>query len=1325
MKFLILYIIAALPLIGVRAYHHNNTMVIEQVPNLEDIPNNEIRRLYQDSDGFIWIATTGGLYQFDGYNLNEYRANIYNPGMLTSNNIMCMFESSDNKLYVGTNFGLNIYDKRTGKFSVIKDAVFKNNNIIDIIEVNPHELWLGTQKGIFVLNTHQNKFKKIFDRDVKSFLIDSQKNIWVGTWNKGLYRYDQNNHDWIKYPKFNKKNSVHFIFEDSRHRIWLGSFGCGITLLHNQYDMDHLSWTNFTANDKDNRITDNHIYAIAENESMGTLLFGTRKGLSILNVDDDSMQWYNIFAGSSLPFNEVDAIINDKQDNIWLGTLGGGIYYIKTKNSDFHTNLLEDVQHTLHSNTIKSICIDSSNRIWTGIGTNGLSFIENGKTNMLPSIMNEKSESFTRIHSIVESATDNIIILGTQSGLYYYQKGTEYERKYPYKYYHTGRNEMPIVQIVPSGHNGFWMTGTNHVSHITHDLKKRHDLNIEKDEYSTVVQTSPNTVWIGTQSNGIIRITYSHHDFAIQNISRYNTDNGKAPTQNIIHLYLDSKKRIWAATDGAGLCQYNKATDRFESVNTMTDFPTDVVTSITQDAEGTLWLGSNIGLIRFYPQQDMSKSTFRLYNKSNGLPDNQFLPRAVTQSENGEIYFGTHHGYVHFFPKEIHTRQKKNDVFITDFKINSRSVEAEETPGYAKQLTVPGNKSNFTIEFSPMTFTAPEKVRYAYQLEGYDKEWQFTGTDKRFAHYTNLSAGEYLFRLKCTDEYGIWNDTIKKVKVVIEPPFYRTGWAYSLYSVIIALIFLYIFRSAHQKIRLRTAMHIQEIEKEKSDELNQAKLRFFTNITHELFTPITIIAAAIEDSKRLIPEKEYNIISTNTNRLVRLIQQILEFRKAETGNLKLQVAKQDLKEFVAKNIESFIPLMKQKNITASLKCEKQDVYAYFDSDKIDKILCNLLSNGLKYNAAGAHIQVSLKTDETDTHATIEVRDNGKGLSEKTMKNLFKRFYDGDFRKFKTAGTGIGLSLVKDLITLHKGTIEVDNHPGEGVAFIITLPICADAYTQEECNDNQQDNDLLPETIETENENEEKNKNYNLLVVEDNPDLILLLRNVLSRKYNIFTAENGKEALEILKAQDIQLLISDVMMPVMNGYELCKAVKGNIEFSHIPILLLTAKTTDEDAVDAYEAGADSYLKKPFSISVLNARITNLLQARENLAQKFKNQATFNPKELDYSTPDEEFIKQVMECIYSNYTNPEFDQNSLTEMLGYSKSTAYRKLKSLTGMTISNLIKDVRLKKAREILNKKGGSRISEVAYIVGFNDPKYFSLCFKKEFGMLPSEIEEQ
>lgn len=1311
----------------------------DKISHLENLPNNEILSLYQDSDGFIWLATTGGLYQFDGYDLTEYRSNVYNSNLLTHNRITCVKEDRQKRLYIGTNEGLNILDKKTGRIVKSKNPHFAKNYIASIALTAKEEVWIGTDSGLFSYEMESDSCTKILNETIKGMCVDSKENIWVGTWSQGLFRYSIKEQKWIKYPKLNEFNSAHVIFEDSQNRIWVGSFGKGIALLHHPYEMEKLSWTTFSTEEPENKISDNYIYAITENEETKTLWFGTRKGISIAPVSskEKDIKWTNIYPSdkpNALPFNEVDALINDRQGNIWIGTLGGGICCVKTKYLGFQTNKMQNIHDLFQSNSVRSLLIDNQQQIWAGIGTNGLAIqhTKSGKTKTYQSLdKSPNTKFFTRIHSMIQSSVNGNILLGAQDGLYIYNPDLYGES--PLNLKNSVFFKHPVYQIIEAKPYGYWIVGKNIICYQDTNSLSEVVVLQERNDFNTIIQSNSNTLWVGTTSDGIIQLRIDPKTFKVEGQKRYNIQNGKSAASSIKYLYQDKEKKIWAGTDGGGLCCYDEVEDKFISINQVTDFPTDLITSITEDKEGTLWLGSNIGLIRFYPSNNLKNSSFRLYNKSNGLPDNTFLPGAVSKTAQGEIYFGTHQGYIHFFPQEINTPEKLSNVFITDLRLDSRSISALDSierkqicpliPGFSEQISIPYSYSNFTIEFAPMVFTAPNKVRYAYQLEGYDKEWQYTTSSKRFAHYANVPAGVYHFKLKSTNEYGNWNETTRVMKIIITPPLWKTWWAYTLYICLVLLIITYVYRSAKQRLKLRTEIRIQQIEREKNDEVNQEKLRFFTNITHELFTPITIIAAAMEQIRKLVPQGEYEVIVTNTNRLIRLIQQILEFRKAETGNLKLQVSKHNLSRFIAKNIESFQPLMKQKKIDISFNGEVDETEVYYDADKLDKILYNLLSNALKYNKEGALVEVCLTYSENNKYACISVKDNGNGLSENAMNNLFKRFYDGDFRKYNTAGTGIGLSLVKDLVTLHKGEISVENHPGEGVCFTIQIPITSASYTNEECNENKVQNEILQQAVDTVEDVSEEEAPYNLLVVEDNPDLLLLLKNILSKRYCVYSASNGKEAIEVITQEDINLIVSDVMMPEMNGYELCQKIKQDIEFNHIPIILLTAKIAETDAINAYESGADAYLTKPFSVNRLQARITNLLNTRAQNISQFKKQSIFEPQTLNYTTHDEVFLKTILECIKENYTDTEFDQNQLADRVGISKSTMHRKLKSLTGMTASNLIKDVRLKTAHEMLKKKGNPRVSEIAYAVGFNDPKYFSICFKKEFGMLPSECD--
>ena len=553
--------------------------------------------------------------------------------------------------------------------------------------------------------------------------------------------------------------------------------------------------------------------------------------------------------------------------------------------------------------------------------------------------------------------------------------------------------------------------------------------------------------------------------------------------------------------------------------------------------------------------------------------------------------------------------------------------------------------------------------------------------------------------------------------------------------IIVSVIGVSIYRTAKNRILLRNALRLREIEKAKAEELNHAKLQFFTNITHELLTPLTIISATVDELKTQAPSHNdlYTVMNSNIQRLIRLLQQILEFRKAETGNLKLRVSPGDIAAFVKNAAESFQPLVKKRKIHFSFLCDPESMIGYFDMDKLDKILYNLLSNAAKYNKEDGFIQVSLSYDETDKDfILLKIKDNGKGISKEKQKNLFKRFYEGDYRKFNTIGTGIGLSLTKDLVELHGGTISVESEVDHGTEFMVRIPIERSYYDEEQIDD--EAISLMQNPVNYEDTQEDADvetqevtiKANTILLVEDNGELLHLMTKLLSREYNVFTAQNGKEGIAVLEKEDVDLIVSDVMMPEMDGIEFCKYVKGHLEMSHIPMILLTAKNKEEDRAEAYEIGADAFISKPFNLTVLHARIRNLLKYKERMARDFKNQIVFEVKDLNYTSLDEDFIQRAIHCVNNHLEDPNFDQAQFADEMRTSKSTLYKKLKSLAGLNTSSFIRNVRLKAACRIMEEKGTNvRVSELAYAVGFNDPKYFSSCFKKEFDMLPSEYIER
>lgn len=1336
-----------------------------QLSTLNGLPTNEVQRLYQDKDGYIWMATSNGLCQYDGYQVKTYKSNLYTPNILTNNSICSLAEDNQHHLYIGTLDGLNIMDKTTGQIRKIENENLHNNLVSTILITKNNKILLGTDTGLYQYfpendscsvfeykNTHN-----IFSRmSIKSLIEDSRGFVWIGSWSNGFYRFDPGTNRFFAYPKINSQNSAHVIFEDSRKRIWIGSWGGGLFLIKDAYNSKKVSWTAYRHEaGNSSSLSDNIVYAISEETKTHTLWVGTRSGLSICEPDKTPDHFINYLPDNSehsISYNEVNSIIRDNAGMMWLGMLGGGVNCANTLKPQFNLYRLESIKKELSSNSVRSLFVDNEGLVWMGIGSYGL-VVHDRKTDICTPYSNLPDfagiKSIPTVNTIVQSKKTNAIWFGTYNeGIYIYNKKAPAGSKVKTISYENASwlHNSCVYSLKEDTHYNWWIGTRNGLSVLPANGRGYTFPSIMADgddvTYSAffcVDQDYKGAMWIGTNNKGLVRaIGDASHPESVS-FKSYSLRNRKLNSLNVQCIFEDSKKRLWVGTEGGGLNLYDRGKDVFVPVNKQFNLPGDVIYNIQEDGKGNLWMGTNLGLIKLNVPNDLRQSTYRLYTTGDGLQDNFFI-RNATFKKNGEMFFGGHKGYNSFFPDKLQERETPSPIVITDIKIFNKSLSSleedvrqkisEQTPDFTHKIELSYKENNFSIEFAALSYVNPMQNKYAYKLEGFDKDWQYTDASRRFAYYNNLESGTYTFKLRATNENGIWGERETTLQVVILPPPWETWWAYCIYLIIIIAIVYYSVKTVRNRIRLRNELQIKELEQAKSEELNHAKLQFFTNITHELLTPLTIISAALDELKVLSPQNnEYHLImGNNISRLIRLLQQILEFRKAETGNLKLKVSKGDLAVFVKKGVESFRPLMKKKKMHFSVVCDPESIPGYFDSDKLDKILYNLLSNASKYNKEGGFVQVNIKYDTTGEQAVLTVKDNGMGISPQAMKSLFKRFYEGDYRRFNTIGTGIGLSLTKDLVELHNGTITVESEVGSGTVFCVTIPVDRSFYKEEEIDDEL----ITPEeTIKDlqlsmpQAEEQPEAKSYSILLIEDNEDLLQLMVKLLKRDYNVFTALNGKEGIVVVENEDIDLVVSDIMMPEMDGIEFCKYVKNNLDTCHIPVVLLTAKSKEEDRIEAYDSGADGFIVKPFNLTVLHAKIKNLLKGKERAAKDFKKQLVFEVKELNYTSLDEEFLQKAIDIVHKHLNDSGFDQAQFVDEMGTSKSTLYKKLKSLTGLNTSAFIRNIRLKAACKIAEEKKSVRISELAYAVGFNDPKYFSACFKKEFGMLPSEYIER
>ena len=1342
----------------------------EQLTATRGLSSSYVEDIHQSCDGLMWIATRNGLFQFNGYTFRVYKSNQLHARLLTSNYITCLHEDADGNLWIGTDRGLNVLNRKEESVRRIKNNELDKTCINAIVSIDEHHLMIGTEKGLFQFDTHNDSlvaFNKsnthgVFSpTTVKSLLHDKKGYIWIGTWERGLYRYHHARHEMIAYPMMNAGNSAHVLYEDSKNNIWVGTWGHGLQRLINAYDAKNVSWYTYNNNIlNESSINSNLIYSISEDKISQRIWVGTNLGLSIL--EDESLgRFTNYYPQTidnekSVSSGEISTIYTDKQGFIWLGYLGCGVNFVNPIPSRFNTLSLQSLN--LKRRSLKLIHVNrDGHTLWMSTGHRGLMLYDINKqtaTRAQDIDAFKGLDNVPNIQSILEAHDGRFWMGSYNKGIYIYDPKKKGNDALVHLNNQTGESikggriyalhedkehtmwvgsEMGISAIKPSGK-------TIYFGHLTAD-----SLSLGDALVLFITTDKDGNVWAATSHNGIYRLQGKGDNANAYTLENFSIYNQKLDCVNLSCIAQDKHGRIWAGGEGGGLNLYDEKNNCFVQCHKTWNLAGDAVYNLQVDEHDNLWMATNVGLMCVMPPADGESAKYRLYSVTDGLTSNIYGRCCSDIDRTGTLYYACAQGISYFNPRELLSAPViYSPLVITDIKIHNQNwnnLDFKErykisalAPAYAQKITLNYKQNNFNIEFASLGYDNPTRQYYAYMLEGIDHNWHYVNASQRNAYYNNLPAGTYHFMLKATNGNGVWNPDVKHLEIVILPPPWLTWWAKMIYALLVLAIGYFIYRNLMNRMRVKNELQLREVERDKAMELSHAKLQFFTNITHELLTPLTIISAAIDELLVSNPQNKerYEVITNNINRLIRLIQQILEFRKVESGNLKLRVACGNITQFIQDNVNSFKPLIKKKRLELDFITEGDDCMMWYDADKIDKILYNLLSNAAKYNKPGGHIRVSIAMDEHIHSMILKVKDDGDGIPQKAQATLFKRFYDGQYREHKTIGTGIGLSLTRDLVTLHHGSITVESDLGKGTCFTVTIPTEETYYTAEERGGiaiTEKTGNASPGTLLTTpqenmtNENEDTPK-YSLLIVEDNAELTELMAKLLANDYRIFTAPNGRKALEVLEEEEVDLIVSDVMMPEMDGMELCKHIKEDINTSHIPVMLLTAKTAEMDQANGYQAGADSYLTKPFNSMVLHARIENLIKARQQDKKTFKNRITFETEGLNYTSIDEDFLQRAINCVQQNLTDADYDLDKFLNDMGTSKSTLFRKMKSLTGMSYVTFIRNVRLKEAARILSEKKNVRISELAYAVGFNDPRYFSACFKKEFGATPKEYYE-
>lgn len=1328
---------------------------IRAIHNQEQLPGKQIKQILQDSKGYMWFATVNGLCRFNGYTLKTYKSSNQSPRLLQSNIVNTIIEDIDHRIWIGTEQGLNILDTSTEKIETISNDSIPNFYIHSFLLTRDSTLWIGTQSGLLRYNreTHNftsfrnrpNDMESICGNTIRAMLEDKSGDIWIATYGNGICRLQVKTGKFIHYPTITPLERTNYLLQDPDLNLWICTWGDGLVKMENREDHLHPVYTKFHTN------TDYEcVIRSLQQLPGGDLLVGTSQGMYLLDP-----------AGSLIPNNkhenplyaqvlndEINNLYTDKDKNIWIATQNSGVYIAyreKVPFTNFPVNSIKDSGQALKVNALYE---------WTEnellLGTDKVCFaFYNKKTRQITNYRDipQYDRLFKRwpgnIQLIFKHPYKNELWLGSQfGGLITCQLENNRIISSTYHFHQLGNTPIgtTVNAVVMDKDSTIWIGSDEGLNIIS---AKNDTLSYSTyNRIQTICQDHTGAIWLGTYFDGVYRLQ-TGYDIRKLSFEIYNNTNKLINGNEIICIYEDSHKNLWVGTKGFGLQKYNREKNWFEPAPNLKDIPGDIISNITE-VNGELILGTNKGLVLY------NISTFQsiLLDDTDGMLDNTCVMNAVLHTENGEIYYGTPKGFYIFRPHQIEYDSTAVKTVINDFKIFHKSFDdlparkqeqlaGKYHPLYSKQITLTSSDNNIGIEFAALSYVHPEKNRYAYKLEGFDNTWVYTDAAQRTAYYTNLPAGDYRFHVRSINDSGIESTRDEVFYIEVLPPIYQTGYAYAFYLILITGMIYLFYRFQLYRFRLNEAVKIEQIERVKSEELNQSKFRFFTNISHEFLTPLSIISCSFEEIKRAftIESQTLKAVESNVFRLNKLIEEILDFQKVENNKLKLKITYGDIASFISGICrENFSLLVKNRNICLDLHCEPEHIAAWFDRDKIDMILYNLLSNAVKfsYTDGRGKIEVILLAEDTLNEyqyksLTIRIRNYGKGITKDKLPYIFTRFYESNYKQSGPKGNGIGLALTKSLVELHNGTVGVESEPDEWTEFTIRIPISKEAYTEDQLEEPKEE-PILATSPETSSDpiqpEEETNKRNTLLLIEDDLELRTSLQHLLSKKYKVTLSSNGLEGLETATKINPNLIISDVMMPKMDGFELCKKIKENVNTSHIPIILLTAKINGEDQLAGLKCGADSYITKPFNYTILEVQVENMLSNRRRMAEKFRTNPLTQDIQLSVSSYEEKFLEKAIQVVKENIGNPDFDVQILTDQMQVSNSMLYRKLKTLTTLSPNEFIRNIRLKAAAGLLLEKKGN-ISDIAYLVGFNDPRYFSICFKKEFNVSPKDYMEQ
>lgn len=1360
--FLFLVLLNFLPVFGQQGQFQFNHIDI-----YDGLSHNQVNCILKDEQGFMWFGTLSGLDRYDGYSFKIFHHDIQDSTSLDDNYITGIFQLPEEKLLVNTRLGSNTYDPATETFNRNVKAYLKtlslppgnvsatlkdknnnywfnyendglyryapasgqvkhihyrpntaqslsDNNVADMAFDPSGDLWVVHGNGI--LEKLQHKTLKVTYRNDSLLLmnngiqesykifIDRQGDLWVyisGNAN-GLFYFNKATKEFHHITTNSKlytlnNNIVRAVTQDSKGMIWVGTDHGGIDLINKK----DTSVRYLKHNPEDSRsLAQNSIYSLYK-DNTGIIWIGTyKKGVCYYNEIFNRFPLYSHVPQDrhSLPYEDVNCFVEDKKGNLWIGTNGGGLIYFNRKNNSYTQYLHHSNDpNSLCNNVIVGLCMDSEGMLWIGTYTGGLDRYDGKKfIHFIHHPDDSSSLSNNNVWDIFEDTEGHLWIATLGGGLERFNPKTQDFISYKS---HLKTNGINYVLVVTEDDNkNLWM-GTAAGIEVM-------NLKAEETKY------------------------YQHHP----------EDSNSLSNDNINTIFQDSRGWIWAGTR-EGFNLFDPEAQNFRTFTTNDGLPSNTILTILEDEQHRLWLSTPNGLscLTISKQGSQYTFSFKNYNETDGLQGREFNDKSAFKTREGLLIFGGSNGFNMFDPSHIKRNKYIPPIVFTDLQVFNKSVGIGETIrnhiilpkaiSKLKSITIPYKANDFSIVFAALGYTHTGKNKYAYKLKGFNDQWIIAGDKMHKTTYTNLDPGEYTFLVKASNNDGVWGQKSESLQIKVLPPFWGTIWAYIIYGLIIFGL-LYLARSILlYRARMNFKIEHQQHEAQRMHELDMMKIRFFTNISHEFRTPLTLIITPLEkilkQTKDTGQKNQLRLISRNAKRLLHLVNQLLDFRKMEVQEIKLNPVKGDIIHFIKEVVYSFTDIAEKKIIDFSMETSVRSLHTDFDPDKLERVLFNLLSNAFKFTHENGIIKVLLdvknNTGKTGCELMIRVKDNGIGIPKEKQKHIFKRFFQHDLPSgIVNPGNGIGLAITHEFIRLHQGTISVESEPGRGSCFTVVLPVVSE--------DSLMGNEISTLALNNEERKplhlKKNGKKSTILLIDDNEDFRFYLKDNLSVYFNLIEAANGKEGWEKAINEKPDLIVSDIMMPEINGMALSRRLKKDPRTTGIPVILLTARGAEEQRLEGYETGANDYITKPFNFEVLLARIRNLLAEKKRLQKRESSAVPVEPEIVSIISQDEKFLNQVKSIVEKNIGNPKFSVEELSSALFMSRVTLYKRLSAITDKTPVEFIRMLRIKRAAQLI-EKGKMNVSQAAYETGFNNPKYFTKYFKEEFGVLPSEYGKE